>query len=73
MGFFSDNLSLPPLTADKGKTKAFHAVSQGLLSGRLVQTPAADCTVHCSRPYSPLQRTVQSIAEVCNSLTYKNA
>ena len=35
---------------------------QGLLNGRLLQSAAMDCTVHCSRLYGPLQRTIQSAA-----------
>jgi len=31
---------------------------QGLLNGRLLQSAAMDCTVHCSRLYGPLPETV---------------
>ena len=42
---------------------------QGLLNGRLLQSAAMDCTVHCSRLYGPLQRTIQSAAEDCSNPT----
>ena len=37
----------------------------------LLQSPAADCIVRCSGPYSLLQWTVQSIAADCNNLPFK--
>ena len=33
------------------------------LSVELLPSPAADCMIHCSGPYSLLQWTVQSIAD----------
>ena len=39
---------------NKGKNKPFPKVGQGLLNGRLLQSAAMDCTVHCSRLYGPL-------------------
>ena len=39
---------------NKGKNKPFPMADQGLLNGRLLQSAAMDCTVHCSRPYGPL-------------------
>ena len=47
---------------NKGKNKPFSKFGQGLLNGRLLQSAAMDCTVHCSRLYGPLQRTIQSAA-----------
>jgi len=58
---------------NKGKSKPFHKVSQGLLNGKLLQTPAVDCTVHYSRLYGPLQRTIQSAAGDCSNSTYGQA
>ena len=52
---------------DKGKNKLFPKVGQGLLNGRLLQSAAMDRTVHCSRLYGPLQRTIQSAAGDCNN------
>ena len=40
---------------DKGKNNPFPMAGQGLLNGRLLQSAAMDCTVHCSRLYGPLQ------------------
>ena len=54
---------------NKGKNKPFPKVGQGLLNGRLLQSAAMDCTVHCSRLYGPLQRTIQSAAEDCSNPT----
>ena len=58
---------------NKGKNKPFSKVGQGLLNGRLLQSAAMDCTVHCSRLYGPLQRTIQSAAEDCSNPTDKQA
>ena len=46
---------------------------QGLLNGRLLQSAAMDCTVHCSRLYGPLQRTIQSAAGDCSNPTDRQA
>ena len=46
---------------------------QGLLNGRLLQSAAMDCTVHCSRLYDPLQRTIQSAAGGCSNSTDRQA
>ena len=58
---------------NKGKNKPFPKVGQGLLNGRLLQSAAMDCTVHCSRLYGPLQRTIQSAAEDCSNPTDRQA
>ena len=58
---------------NKGKNKPFPRVGQGLLNGRLLQSAAMDCTVHCSRLYGPLQRTIQSAAEDCSNPTDRQA
>ena len=58
---------------NKGKNKPFPKVGQGLLNGRLLQSAAMDCTVHCSRPYGPLQQTIQSAAGDCSNPTDRQA
>ena len=58
---------------NKGKNKPFPGVSQVLLNGRLLQSTAMDCTVHCSRLYGPLQRTIQSAAGDCSNPTDRQA
>ena len=58
---------------NKGKNKPFPKVGQGLLNGRLLQSAAMDCTVHCSRLYGPLQRTIQSAAGDCSNSTDRQA
>ena len=58
---------------NKGKNKPFPMVDQGLLNGRLLQSAAMDCTVHCSRLYGPLQRTIQSAAGDCSNPTDRQA
>ena len=58
---------------NKGKNKPFPKVGQGLLNGRLLQSAAMDCTVHCSRPYGPLQRIIQSAAGDCSNTTDRRA
>ncbi len=58
---------------NKGKNKPFPRVGQGLLNGRLLQSAAMDCTVHCSRLYGPLQRTIQSAAGDCSNPTDRQA
>ena len=58
---------------NKGKNKPFPGVDQGLLNGRLLQSAAMDCTVHCNRLYGPLQRTIQSAAEDCSNPTDRQA
>ena len=46
---------------------------QGLLNGRLLQSAAVDRTVHCSRLYDPLQRTIQSAAGDYSNSTDRQA
>ena len=58
---------------NKGKNKPFPMVGQGLLNGRLLQSAAMDCTVHYSRLYGPLQRTIQSAAGDCSNPTDRQA
>ena len=58
---------------NKGKNKPFPMADQGLLNGRLLQSAAMDCTVHCSRLYGPLQRTIQSAAGDCSNPTDRQA
>ena len=58
---------------NKGKNKPFPGVGQGLLNGRLLQSAAVDRTVHCSRPYGPLQRIIQSAAADCSNPTDRRA
>ena len=58
---------------NKGKNKPFPRVGQGLLNGRLLQSAAMDCTVHYSRLYGPLQRTIQSAAGDCSNPTDRRA
>lgn len=58
---------------NKGKNKPFPKVGQGLLNGRLLQSAAVDRTVHCSRPYGPLQRIIQSAAGDCSNPTDRQA
>ena len=75
------NINPPRITTEpfkyhitnKGKNKPFPGVSQVLLNGRLLQSTAMDCTVHCSRLYGPLQRTIQSAAEDCSNSTDRQA
>ena len=63
----------PGHITNKGKNKPFPGVGQGLLNGRLLQSAVMDCTVHCSRLYGPLQRTIQSAAGDCSNLTDRQA
>ena len=53
------------------RTKRFRPFDYACLSVGLLQSPAADCIVRCSGPYSLLQWTVQSIAADCNNLLFK--
>ena len=53
------------------RTKRFRPFGYARLSVELLQSPAADCMIHCSGPYSLLQWTVQSIAADCNNLPFK--
>ena len=53
------------------RTKRFRPFGYARLSVELLQSPAADCMIHCSGPYSLLQWTVQSIAADCNNLLFK--
>ena len=49
----------------------FRPLDYACLSVGLLQSPAADCMIRCSGPYSPLQWTVRSIAADCNNLPFK--
>ena len=53
------------------RTKRFRPLDYACLSVELLQSPAADRTVHCSRLYGPLQRIIQSTAADCNNLPFK--
>ena len=53
------------------RTKRFRPFDYARLSVGLLQSPAADCIIRCSGPYSLLQWTVQSIAADCNNLPFK--
>ena len=53
------------------RTKRFRLFGYARLLVELLQSPAADCMIHCSGPYSLLQWTVQSIAADCNNLPFK--
>ena len=53
------------------RTKRFRPFGYACLSVGLLQSPAVDCMIHCSGPYSLLQWTVQSIAADCNNLPFK--
>ena len=53
------------------RTKRFRPSDYACLSVELLQSPAADCIVRCSGPYSLLQWTVQSIGADCNNLPFK--
>ena len=53
------------------RTKRFRPSDYACLSVELLQSPAADCIVRCSGPYSLLQWTVQSTAADCNNLPFK--
>ena len=53
------------------RTKRFRLFGYARLLVELLQSPAADCMIHCSGPYSLLQWTVQSIAADCNNLLFK--
>ena len=53
------------------RTKRFRPFGYARLLVELLQSPAADCMIHCSGPYSLLQWTVQSIAADCNNLPFK--
>ena len=53
------------------RTKRFRPFGYARLLVELLQSPAADCMIHCSGPYSLLQWTVQSIAADCNNLLFK--
>ena len=49
----------------------FRPLDYACLSVELLQSPAADCMIRCSGPYSLLQWTVQSIIADCNNLPFK--
>ena len=49
----------------------FRPLDYACLSVELLQSPAADCMIRCSGPYSLLQWTVRSIAADCNNLPSK--
>ena len=53
------------------RTKRFRPFGYARLSVGLLQSPASDCMIHCSGPYSLLQWTVQSIVADCNNLLFK--
>ena len=53
------------------RTKRFRPFGYARLLVELLQSPAADCMIHCSGPYSLLQWTVQSTAADCNNLPFK--
>ena len=53
------------------RAKRFRPFDYACLSVGLLQSPAADCIVRYSGPYSLLQWTVQSIAADCNNLPFK--
>ena len=55
------------------RTKRFRPFGYARLLVELLQSPAADCMIHCSGPYSLLQWTVQSIAADCNNLPFKRS
>ena len=55
------------------RTKRFRPFDYACLSVELLQSPAADCIVRYSGPYSLLQWTVQSIAADCNNLPFKRS
>ena len=46
---------------NKGKNKPFPKVGQGILNRRLLQSAAMDRTVHCSRLYGPLPKTIVTV------------
>ncbi len=64
---------LIPQELQLSQNKPFPKVGQGLLNGRLLQSAAVDRTVHCSRPYGPLQRIIQSAAGDCSNPTDRRA
>ena len=53
------------------RTKRFRPFDYACLSVGLLQSPAADCIVRYSGPYSLLQWTVRSTAADCNNLPFK--
>ena len=53
------------------RTKRFRPLDYACLSVELLKSPAADCMIRCSGPYSLLQWTVRSIAADCNNLPFK--
>ena len=54
------------------RSKRFHPFDYAFLSVRLLQSSAVDCIVRYSRPYSPLQWTVQSAVGDYNNLPFKS-
>ncbi len=70
-GFQSLHAFLSFLSRFISRTKRFRPFGYARLSVGLLQSPAADCMIHCSGPYSLLQWTVQSIAADCNNLLFK--
>ena len=70
-GFQSLHAFLSFLSRFISRTKRFRPFGYACLSVGLLQSPAADCIVRCSGPYSLLQWTVQSIAADCNNLPFK--
>ena len=70
-GFQPPHAFLSFLSRFISRTKRFRPFDYACLSVGLLQSPAADCIVRCSGPYSLLQWTVQSIAADCNNLPFK--
>ena len=70
-GFQSLHAFLSFLSRFISRTKRFRPFGYARLSVGLLQSPAADCMIHCSGPYSLRQWTVQSIAADCNNLLFK--
>ena len=70
-GFHPLHAFLSFLSRFISRTKRFRPFGYARLLVELLQSPAADCMIHCSGPYSLLQWTVQSIAADCNNLLFK--
>ena len=60
-----------PPTHSISRAKRFRPFDYACLSVELLQSSAVDCIVRYSRPYSPLQWTVQSAGGDCNNLPFK--
>ena len=72
-GFQTLHTFLNSLSRFISQTKRFRPFDYACLSVGLLQTPAMDCIVRCSGPYSLLQWTVQSAAGDCNNLPFKRS